>query len=608
MINYGDIGDDNNYFQTKVNKYYENLDYSVKNLNTLVSPVGKIGCVVLIDNFRGGEIHNTLDYPILLRQLLSVQYIHPQFREYLHRYWVSGNKQICNQTTASRDSLEYQPPNLFSFAAYSRPWKCQVIIQLFPGVEIVASTGMGFLQPPSVFRQLPVIPSFWKLLPSTIPMVKIVIAEESTVNRMSIDSKNANFLAYWMQLNNCQTTINANLLLLVGKVAPPASSKLPEVLIYNIELLKYSCLQPYGTFLEFIRPQGITIQSHDLQNLEHLSHLNSPGFTDPQAWVIGSSSDYELCHNLPPSGPKKLLSNFEKLSHAHTFIWLSIFSNSTIRYLSLPYPSCLEQNPEQPEYEPQSQLNIKLNTFLNRAPPMYLPIRTTDDMSSLKFVSCGKRGFHPLPIYELFNVFHNWVWLCLIIVAWALILTIKHLPSNLSRKYRPRHSYIYSVMKILLEQGDGYLSFSNGPSNFRIIAGIYILLAVVMSNAYKSNNVYNMISQKKPLPFYTIAELIPENFSIYTRVFRVNIHGGIGGIDPKKMELERSSHELKDDGGRHFRAFSEVEEWADKSNESIFLFMRKHSRIHPEFSSIVRRLLPALENDVHGFGRHRNNI
>lgn len=50
-----------------------------------------------------------------------------------------------------------------------------------------------------------------------------------------------------------------------------------------------------------------------------------------------------------------------------------------------------------------------------------------------------------------------------------------------------------------------------------------IISAVVLSNAYKNNNVYNMITEREDIPYTLVSQLENDKFSIYTRPTDFNI-------------------------------------------------------------------------------------
>lgn len=72
-------------------------------------------------------------------------------------------------------------------------------------------------------------------------------------------------------------------------------------------------------------------------------------------------------------------------------------------------------------------------------------------------------------------------------------------------------------MKVVLEQGDPFpnkLFKENGAT--RIVLGLYLLVGIVLSNGYKNENVYNMVSPLKPTKFKKFQEAFASKLKVYT--------------------------------------------------------------------------------------------
>ncbi|CAL8135780.1 unnamed protein product [Orchesella dallaii] len=57
----------------------------------------------------------------------------------------------------------------------------------------------------------------------------------------------------------------------------------------------------------------------------------------------------------------------------------------------------------------------------------------------------------------------------------------------------------------------------------RLVVSCVMLVAIVLSNAYKNTNVYNMIVPREPLPYQRFEELTLNKFTIYSRIGSVYI-------------------------------------------------------------------------------------
>jgi len=85
-------------------------------------------------------------------------------------------------------------------------------------------------------------------------------------------------------------------------------------------------------------------------------------------------------------------------------------------------------------------------------------------------------------------------------------------------------SIFIQVTKALLEQGDPFSSGVSGTKRLRFSIGTFLLVAIVISNAYKSSNVYNLVLPRKPVPFENLSQLLSDSFKIYSKAIFVDTH------------------------------------------------------------------------------------
>lgn len=89
-------------------------------------------------------------------------------------------------------------------------------------------------------------------------------------------------------------------------------------------------------------------------------------------------------------------------------------------------------------------------------------------------------------------------------------------------------------MKVLLEQGNAFSDALTSRFQLRYIIGPYILVGIVLSNAYKNKNVYKMITPRTPVRYEKFGELVRDNFTVFTRTINVFAHQT--GYDDAKEE------------------------------------------------------------------------
>lgn len=77
---------------------------------------------------------------------------------------------------------------------------------------------------------------------------------------------------------------------------------------------------------------------------------------------------------------------------------------------------------------------------------------------------------------------------------------------------------VVSIIKVLLEQGDPFPERFDKSKSFRFLMCGTLLGGLVLSNAFKSTNVYNIVLPKQRLKFRTFNELLQHGYSVYSRM------------------------------------------------------------------------------------------
>lgn len=143
------------------------------------------------------------------------------------------------------------------------------------------------------------------------------------------------------------------------------------------------------------------------------------------------------------------------------------------------------------------------------------PVDLPNLIDHLKFVSCGKRGYNDLEYEQLLNVFDVPIWMLIMVSLIGATSSISGMVAGLNMQVFT--STFFTCLKVLLEQGTAFTRSYVKNSYIRVIVGCYLLISVVISNAYKNTNIYHMINDREPLKYDKLDELVDDNFSIYTR-------------------------------------------------------------------------------------------
>lgn len=205
----------------------------------------------------------------------------------------------------------------------------------------------------------------------------------------------------------------------------------------------------------------------------------------------------------------------ERLARMYAQVWMTVMGNYTLR---------TEENEEVECSMGRVSANTKLGgTHINLVfrpyskGSYYFPYFLYDDMNRLRFLTCGEKGINSIPFIELIKVFDKRIWQLILICSALLVVVLKLLPGHI----RATGSPCLSPLTILLEQGNPYENSCETHTSMKILMGTFLMVAIQISNAYKSSNVYNMILPRTSIPYKYFQELHQENFTIFTRIMQL---------------------------------------------------------------------------------------
>lgn len=132
---------------------------------------------------------------------------------------------------------------------------------------------------------------------------------------------------------------------------------------------------------------------------------------------------------------------------------------------------------------------------------------------------------------------------------------------------------------MMIEQGDPFFITVTTTQNLRYAVGSFLLVGNILSNAYKSKNVYNMIKLRGSIPYERIDELVSDNFTIYTRSSYITYETGMvfGHHKTRKKTFpplhEFSQHHIAYSNETEYDVpltfYSEIYEWKKASKQSF---------------------------------------
>lgn len=508
---------------------------TILNLNDILYYFGKQNCAIHVDNIFNVPLDNFV-FPIYLRKPV-LALLEESWGNYPVFAWLDFSK-ANNSSHAS--PLEIHPINVSHISVRTRPWNCEVQVLLYPPLEIILNPQIPFLPSltyPNILRDLNhQLPSLRLRITLSILDPKLqqnsdditTGSEQDVITKMFV-SKLYNSIKYFHD----QVLLSAT----VSRV--PQNSIISEMTLAKAIVGHFEIFQVCSLCHNDSRPitsQGgelRKIEINDLASVRRLAIQASPQPNDAIVWDIAGISESSPAKKSPDnalsyvtqckSGPSFLIATAplsifvaERYAKARAHVFMAVMRNWTTQMKIKTY--CL--NGRQLPFHDNLQMGsvfaglkrkVLPNTEINDARLRH-PLVTRNVFNCLRFVSCGNRGFLDYPFHHLTNVYDPQTWVAMVLLCCVVIPIVIHI----SYAKPITVQFIFVSWKALLEQGDTLMQPRSPQFGFG--KGLFVLGAVLLSNAYKNRNVYDMIAPQQPKPIETVDDLIQENFSIFTRI------------------------------------------------------------------------------------------
>lgn len=501
---------------TRANWKYQTYPI-IQNLDSLLSQFTSKHCHVALDNPRWIDL--ILTNPVILRP--DIPHVRPTLnytaaaQSCVEAYLETAQHRYLRTTAGIRHLLESKQ-DACNLLNWFRNWHrrtlglCLVEICIYPTISYYGNLkyypkGMESLHKNPLLHM------------NTISSSLIIFVHEET---------DEEFQLWWQSHSEepCQYIIAH----LTVRQKPVLQRLVPNVgkELGNISTAKI--LQPC-----YISGSAVTVDLKILAEIEKLSKLTFQRAGDKL--VIGITHDV-LGQDLMSHVTKMLLNHalirstrtvfnnpVEKVANAYAEIWQQIiFNHSVERYeeFILDIRDASETIPHSATNMMQEMFKLmgsllqdnnwtlilstfermakgmkKYATFLHLRPYLnnfhFFPYNHPQNrLSSFRFISCGERGQETFRFGELISVFDTWVW-CLLFLQGVLVTIAL-------AKFAGAEKDLMSTFKVLVEQSNPFPEKTARMNALRVVMGSFLLMGIVLSNAYKNKNVYNMIAPRDP--------------------------------------------------------------------------------------------------------------
>lgn len=596
----------------------------IDNLAEYVHPFGRQQCFLVINNFFGVNIPE-MDYPVVIKfpKLVAILFKIFNQQNKVRLFWLphhlypkngssnaglilKNNCRLSKFLADFRQVLAHFFPDyclritLGMFSPLTKPWNCQAQFGLFPLMELY-NPGDSLPYYPRNFK-FSYIRSDLNLdvtLPSSAPSINLVFTRDSENSRLG------NFQGLMVALfyHSSEWGLRPRHIsheTFFRAILTERSSKScmdePRVTVLHLHLLKVSYEDLLLQRLHIPRRGSPILAKYMRQRYkpadfsQMMDFTSSPSATEMLIWELNG---YFSCISQDRLHKDTRELMIHKLSKTRTAAWQSIFGNYTFRYKKGLVCSNGILKPLNLPRGKNLYLDFHKVTLYSLRNPMM--IKYEDTLKRLRFISCSEVQQEAFLFSELVSIYDLPVWLCLVIEMLLLAISISYLGRKGSIA-----ANILGAFKAIVGHGDPFSKKVMNSPAFRAPVVVFLMMGIIIGEGYKNSNVYNIISPRKIIPKRWFAELVEENFTVYSRSSVVEFRLELGG-NPDNLEFETFNNHVffavdligDNINGKNPNmavARSEVDSAVNVGRRATSLqkALGKHSSLHPSLYSLIR--------------------
>lgn len=607
----------NRYLLTDANGIFPNQ--IISNLNVLLNIFGRQICFILLDNHLNIDMP-FLDYPTVIRHLDKID-CDKNATDLLYR-----NKK-------NLPKKQYEHPkicarlDLFKLSSGTKPWNCQVQVQVYPEWRMFFQKSIIYQK--IFYHKISINYHFWEFMePSIVPHVNILILQNPNIKsvRSVKGSRNRELITFYHWIRNTVSNgkksdrsaqylaTNVFVVAYTGRAADNFPLRLTKLLqVENCGHCKSSVLSNPGLKTFAIDFNSLSTNIFKVNKASQISNtfwsFMQSEYNDRDDRIInGITNHFRMCQNYLLRRKKtdqrglKSLANipFKSLQNRLFHALASLLQVSLTNYTYNCFETHICINGQTIKRQNLFNLNIASNLAVREIHSKfsaYQMLSLPEDITNLRFISCGgRRGKQPILFSELVNVYDIYIWICIVFSSLSLTYV-------LCRTYTQKVSfqkYFSDTLYLMVEQNSKLFDCKVAKNNIRFSVGSFLLASIVLSNAYRSENMYNITKLRKQIPYNRLQELLDNNFTIYSRssyIFfdALSLHYSTRGTFPNLTTVNPHYLAYSPKHKHMLSVTSELYElvMAIKGyNETVDVVLSKlfnATRLHPKLESIITK-------------------
>lgn len=422
--------------------------------------------------------------------------------------------------------------NISHYSMQTKPWNCDVVIYLFPTLNTLIHLNLNF---PATFDYDSKFLSQVNILSSKIPSSYLVISDKIFQSFSRTCSLNDDEMLRKIHVARSShpssgSTVSHKLFFLINLNTLEHVSA--QIVTANLSIIKicskwnnsymYSTVTSDALNTATFRERWKTMSSVMCNNQASSTMLTWNIHLTREDVTFGTATQNLLdCENKISS--KWILdipqSPAERKAHAFAHVWKLIMGNYSYSLHHQPPRICrngkIVTGKVEDTTEFTNQLIAEVKFDVEGSGIFQFPVVTDGDPNYLRFLSCGKRGLETFSIAGLFKVYDNYIWLSILFAITIVSIFL--------RQGKPEEiiiamsQIVMALIRSLLEQGDPFSFRMMESRRHQLIIGAFLLVAIIISNAFKNTNILNLIIPRQAIPYENLQQLVDDKFALYSR-------------------------------------------------------------------------------------------